>query len=104
MRCHDGSQVVALYEQLVLVLAALLVDVDDGSGHLRYPLNHHLPGEGRRSFSLWASTYISQSIGIDLYRSVNATKWSVKCCVRYIRRVKATRPTHTVSQSLHFKV
>lgn len=42
MRGHNGSQVVSLHQQLVLVLAALLVDVNNGSGHLRDTLDHHL--------------------------------------------------------------
>lgn len=46
VRGHHGSQVVSLHQQLVQVLAALLVDVDDGSGHLGDALDHHLQGGG----------------------------------------------------------
>lgn len=46
VRGHHGSQVVSLHQQLVQVPAALLVDVDDGSGHLGDALDHHLQREG----------------------------------------------------------
>lgn len=46
VRGHHGSQVVSLHQQLVQALAALLVDVDDGSGHLGDALDHHLQGGG----------------------------------------------------------
>lgn len=42
VRGHHGSQVVSLHQQLVQVPAALLVNVDDGSGHLGDALDHHL--------------------------------------------------------------
>lgn len=46
VRGHHGSQVVSLHQQLVQAPAALLVDVDDGSGHLGDTLDHHLQGGG----------------------------------------------------------
>lgn len=42
MRGHDSSHVVPLHQELVLVLAALLVYVNDSSGYLRNTLYHHL--------------------------------------------------------------
>lgn len=39
---HDGSQIIPLHQQLVLVPAALLVDVNDSSGYFRDTLYHHL--------------------------------------------------------------
>lgn len=47
VRGHHGSQVVSLHQQLVQAPAALLVDVDDSSGHLGDTLDHHLR-RGRR--------------------------------------------------------
>lgn len=49
MRGHHGSQVVSLHQQLEQAPAALLVDVDDSSGHLGDALDHHLQGGGGQS-------------------------------------------------------
>ena len=46
---HDGPQVVTLHQELVLLLPALLIDVDDSSGHLRDALHHHLDSETQRA-------------------------------------------------------
>lgn len=42
---HDCPQVITLHQELVLLLSALLVDVDDSSGHLRDALHHHLDSQ-----------------------------------------------------------
>lgn len=42
---HDRPQVIAFHQELVLLLPTLLVDVDDGSGHLWDALHHHLDSE-----------------------------------------------------------
>lgn len=42
---HNRSQVVPLHQEFVLTLAALFVNMNDSSGNLRYPLNHHLSNE-----------------------------------------------------------
>lgn len=42
---HDCPQVVTLHQELVLLLSALLVNVDDSSGHLWDALHHHLDSE-----------------------------------------------------------
>lgn len=39
---HDSSHVISLHQELVLVPAALFVNVDDSSGYLRNTLHHHL--------------------------------------------------------------
>lgn len=39
---HDRTHVVPLHQELVLVPAALLVNVNDSSGYLRNTLYHHL--------------------------------------------------------------
>ena len=46
---HDGPQVIPLHQELVLLLPALLIDVDDSSGHLRDALHHHLDTETQRA-------------------------------------------------------
>lgn len=48
MRCHDSSHVVALHQEFVLVLSALLVNVNDGSCDLGYSLDHHLSGKKKK--------------------------------------------------------
>lgn len=42
VRGHDGAHVIPLHQELVLVPAALLVDVNDSSGYLGDTLYHHL--------------------------------------------------------------
>lgn len=44
---HDSPHVVPLHQELVLVPAALFVDVNDSSGHLRNTLDHHLWNDNR---------------------------------------------------------
>ena len=46
---HDCPQVITLHQELVLLLSALLVDVDDSSGHLRDALHHHLDSQTDKS-------------------------------------------------------
>lgn len=45
---HDSSEVIALHQELVLVLAALFVDVNDGPRYLGNALNHHLWNDSTR--------------------------------------------------------
>lgn len=63
MGCHDSSQVIPLHQEFVLVLATLLVNVNDSSGNLRDPLNHHLierGGETRKEYNI---LYAFPSVG-----------------------------------------
>ena len=53
---HDSSQVVALHQEFVLVLAALFVNVNDSSGDLRYSLNHHLQSKRSEKLDLFEAT------------------------------------------------
>lgn len=44
---HDGSQIIPLHQQLVLVPAALFINVNDSSGYFRDTLYHHLWNDNR---------------------------------------------------------
>lgn len=44
---HDSSHVISLHQELVLVPAALFVNVNDSSGDLRNTLHHHLWNDNR---------------------------------------------------------
>lgn len=46
---HDCPQVITLHQELVLLLSALFVDVDDSPGHLWDALHHDLDSERQKA-------------------------------------------------------
>lgn len=70
MRGHNGSQVVSLHQQLVLVPAALLVDVNNGSGHLRDTLDHHLHSANVEDSQNKGLTHIAPFCKAELFNIV----------------------------------
>lgn len=68
VRCHDSPQVVPLHQQFINGLSALFVNVNDGSGNLRYSLNHHLPaGENQNGDEVErCQTFTFLTLGTEL--------------------------------------
>lgn len=87
---HDRPQVIALHQELVLLLPTLLVDVDDSSGHLWDALHHHLDSETQMfealqvpmTLTTWAASEITAAkrmwtTGPGVFPGVSRSPWGV---------------------------